>query len=149
FMDRAVYVAWFDDPVVDSYDLYVRDGVDPDTVRTALDERLGGAHQLVILNRDQFAQHIHHMIDQFYGLIYASAFMALAVSFLGVANTLAISVLQRRRELGLLRAVGATRGQVAWSVAAQSLLIGLLGLLLGIGLGAVMQEFVLNVLMVE
>jgi putative ABC transport system permease protein len=149
FMDRAVYVTWFDDPMVDSYDLYVREGADPAAVRRELDERLGGAHQLVILDRDQFAQHIHHMIDQFYGLIYANAFMALAVSFLGVANTLAISVLQRRRELGLLRAVGATRWQVAWSVAAQALLIGILGLLLGVGLGALMQEFVLKVLMVE
>jgi putative ABC transport system permease protein len=149
FIDRAVYLAWFGDALVDTFDVFVREGADPGQVRRELDERLGGAHQLVILNRDEFGQHIHHMIDQFYGLIYANAFMALAVSFLGVANTLAISVLQRRRELGLLRAVGATRWQVAWSVAAQALLIGLLGLLLGIGLGALMQEFVLRVLMVE
>jgi putative ABC transport system permease protein len=75
--------------------------------------------------------------------------MALAVSFLGVANTLAISVLQRRREIGLLRSVGATRGQVAWSVAAQALLIGLLGIILGVGLGVVLEHYVLDVLMVQ
>jgi putative ABC transport system permease protein len=49
----------------------------------------------------------------------------------------------------LLRAVGATRGQVAWSVLAQALLIGVLGLLLGVGLGALLEVYCLRVLMVE
>jgi putative ABC transport system permease protein len=75
--------------------------------------------------------------------------LALAVSFLGVANTLAISVLLRKREIGLLRAVGATRLQVAGSIAVQGLLLSLLGLIFGVILGSGLLLFVLQVLMVE
>jgi putative ABC transport system permease protein len=148
-MHRAEYQRIFGDSQVDSYDLYLQAGTDPEEVRRRLLEQLGAEHQLVALTHAEFRQHIKKMMDQFYTLIYANAVMAMFVSFLGVANTLLISVLQRRRELGLLRAVGATRGQVAWSVLAQAVLIALLGLLLGIGLGSLLQEYVLRVLMVD
>ncbi len=148
-MDRDRYKEWFDDPLVDSFDLYLKPGVDPEQVRQDIQKRLGKQYDLVILTRAEFHQHIKTMLDQFYSLVYANGLMALAVSFLGVANTLAISVLHRRREIGLLRSVGATRGQVAWSVAAQALLIGLLGILLGVGVGVILQNYVLHVLMVE
>ncbi len=148
-LDRSRYKEWFDDPLVDSFDLYLKPGADPEQVRRELLKRLGTRYDLVILTRAEFHQHIKSMLDQFYSLVYANGLMALAVSFLGVANTLAISVLHRRREIGLLRSVGATRAQVAGSVAAQALLIGLLGIVLGIGVGVVLQTYVLRVLMVE
>jgi putative ABC transport system permease protein len=118
-------------------------------VKRDIEENLGQEHALFVLTNREFRLHVKKIMDQFYTLAYANAMMALAVSFLGVASSLAISVLQRRRELGLLRAVGATRWQVAWSVAAQALFIGILGLAVGVGLGAFLQEYVLRILMVE
>lgn len=149
FFDRDRYKEWFDDPLVDSFDLHLKPGADPQAVRRDLQQSLGKQHVLVILTNAEFRGHIQNMMERFYTLIYANSCMALIVAFLGVANSLAISVLQRRRELGLLRAVGATRWQVAFSVAAQALLIGILGLALGVGLGVLLEKYVLSVLFVE
>jgi putative ABC transport system permease protein len=149
FMDRALYKKCFGDTLVDSYDLYLHDEADPEAVRQAIHTHLGKEHELFVLTNSELQDHIEQMLYRFYSLIYANAISALAVAFLGVANTLAISVLHRRREIGLLRAVGATRRQIAWSVSAQALLICVLGLLLGTTLGVVMEHYVLHVLMVE
>ncbi len=149
FMDRRQYIDHFKDSQVDIFHLYLKPGADAAAVRADVDRQLGGAHGLVIQTSQVFRQYIEKMLYQFYSLLHANAVMALAVAFLGVANTLAISVLQRRRELGLLRAVGATRWQVAWSVLAQALLIGVLGLILGVALGALLQVYALEILMVE
>src|SRR5262249_22397708 len=59
------------------------------------------------------------------------------------------SVLQRRRELGLLRAVGASRGQVLRSVLAEAVLMGLVGAAVGFAVGLVMEWYVLNVLVLD
>ena len=68
---------------------------------------------------------------------------------LGVVTALLISVLQRKRELGLLLAVGATPGQVLRSVLAEAMLMGLFGTVLGILIGLPMVWYVLKVVMVE
>ena len=149
FFDRDRYKEWFDDTLVDSFDLYLKPGADPLAVRRDVQQSLGKQHMLVVLTNAEFRGHIKNIMERFYTLVYANSCMALIVAFLGVANTLAISVLQRRRELGLLRAVGATRLQVACSVAAQAVLIGILGLVLGVGLGVMLQKYVLSVLIVE
>jgi putative ABC transport system permease protein len=148
-LDWEGYRHWFGDSLVDVFHVYLNEGTDPEAVRRDLHAQLGAEHDLVVLSNHEFRQYIKTMLNQFYGLLYANVLMALTVALLGVANTLAISVLQRRRELGLLRAVGATRRQVAGSVLAQAFLIGVLGLLLGTGLGLLLQTYVLRVLMVE
>jgi ABC-type antimicrobial peptide transport system permease subunit len=71
------------------------------------------------------------------------------VAALGVVTALLISVLQRKRELGLLLAVGATPGQVLRSVMAEAVLMGLFGTALGILIGLPMEWYVLSVVMPE
>ena len=68
-------------------------------------------------------------------LIYVLLAMALVIALFGIANTLALSVFERTREFGLLRAVGMARSQVRATVRWESVLIALLGTLLGAGLG--------------
>jgi putative ABC transport system permease protein len=71
------------------------------------------------------------------------------VAALGVVAALMISVIQRRRELGLLRAVGATRGQVLRSVLFEALLMGLIGSALGVLFGLLLEWYALKVIMLE
>jgi putative ABC transport system permease protein len=71
------------------------------------------------------------------------------VAALGVVTALLISVLQRKRELGLLLAIGATPGQVLRSVMAEAMLLGLFGTALGILIGMPMEWYVLKVVMVD
>jgi putative ABC transport system permease protein len=76
-------------------------------------------------------------IDPLLGLVYALLALAVFIALIGIANTLALSILERTRELGLLRAVGMTRRQLRGSVRWESVLIALLGT----GLGAVVGLF--------
>ena len=68
-------------------------------------------------------------------LIYAMLGLAVVIALLGIANTLALSIHERKRELGLLRAVGMSRAQVRSSVRWESVIIALFGTALGLGVG--------------
>ncbi len=74
-------------------------------------------------------------VDQFLSLVYALLVLALVIALLGIANTLALSVAERTRELGLLRAVGMTRRQLRRSVRFEAVVITLLGTTMGLGVG--------------
>ena len=79
----------------------------------------------------QFKQSITKDIDRMLNLIYGLLFLAVVIALIGIANTLALSIHERRREIGLLRAVGMTQGQVRRSVRWEAVLIALLGTALG------------------
>jgi putative ABC transport system permease protein len=70
-------------------------------------------------------------------LIYALLGLAVVIAVLGIVNTLALSVIERTREVGLLRAVGLSRRQLRTMVRLESMVISLLGAVLGVGLGLV------------
>jgi putative ABC transport system permease protein len=84
-----------------------------------------------------------------YSLAYAQQFVVGVVALLGVVSALFISVLQRRRELGLLRAVGATRAQVLSTVVAEAALMGLIGAAIGFGIGLVLEWYVIKVILFD
>jgi len=74
-------------------------------------------------------------INQLLSLVYALLFLAIIIALIGIANTLALSILERTHELGLLRAIGMTRGQLRSSIRWESVLIALLGTALGAVIG--------------
>ena len=77
--------------------------------------------------RDELRDAVSSQLERIYHLAYAQEFVVGLVALLGVVSALFISVLQRRRELGLLRAVGASRGQILRSVLAEASLMGVVG----------------------
>ncbi len=74
-------------------------------------------------------------LNQLLGLVYGLLFFAVIIAFIGVVNTLALSIYERTREIGLLRAVGMSRRQVRSSIRWEAILIAMLGTLLGIAIG--------------
>ncbi len=82
-------------------------------------------------------KHIEQQINQQFGLFNAIIFVAVIVSLLGVINTLAMSVIERTREIGVLRALGSSRWQVRKSLLNESLLITLAGAIVGVLTGLV------------
>ena len=68
-------------------------------------------------------------------MIYALLGLALVIAVLGIVNTLALSVIERTREVGLLRAIGVSRRQLRWMITLESVVISVLGALLGVVLG--------------
>jgi putative ABC transport system permease protein len=89
-----------------------------------------------VMDTDEYFAEISGEVDQILGIVYALLALAVLIALLGVANTLALSIFERTRELGLLRAVGMTRRQIRSTVRGEAMVIALFGTVGGIGLGA-------------
>jgi putative ABC transport system permease protein len=88
-----------------------------------------------VLDRDAFLDNLNGEIDTILGLFYALLALAVVIALLGTANTLALSIFERTRELGLLRAVGMNRSQIRSSVRWESIIIAVFGTTLGLAVG--------------
>jgi putative ABC transport system permease protein len=148
FIDRSKYVELFGEDVVDQYQLFFEPGADFDTTYDAVRrhvERRG----LLVQDRQAVHLYLGGMLDRIFLIAYLQQVIVAVVATLGVVMALLISVLQRRRELGLLRAVGATQPQVLKSVLAEAALMGLLGTCLGLLMGLPMEWFLLRLVVEE
>jgi putative ABC transport system permease protein len=110
-------------------------GVSTTEAKAAIDRVLKEYPNATLMTRDQFKGSVASQINQILDLIYVLLGMALVIALFGIANTLALSVFERTREFGLLRAVGMSRAQVRASIRWESVLIALLGTSLGTALG--------------
>ncbi|HEY3833900.1 MAG TPA: FtsX-like permease family protein [Acidimicrobiia bacterium] len=101
---------------------------------------------VTVQNRQEFQQSQENQVNQFFVLINSLLFLAVVIALIGIANTLALSVFERTRELGLMRAVGMARTQTKSMVRWESVLIAVFGALLGIVLGIVLGVLVAGAL---
>ena len=111
------------------------DGVSMDEARVAIESALADYPTAELFTTDEFAESRAAVIGQMLNLIYALLVLAVLIALFGIANTLALSVHERTRELGLLRAVGMARSQVRATVRWESVIIALLGTALGLVIG--------------
>ncbi|THV26123.1 ABC transporter permease [Glycomyces paridis] len=113
----------------------VADGADVEAVTGDLETLLAGEPEVSVQNHEDYLAQLTVFFD--YAIIAIQLLLALAmiVAVIGVINTLVLSVLERTRELGMLRAIGMTRGQSTRMVTVESVTIALFGALLGIGTG--------------
>ena len=125
----------FEQHVADQFDRRVFLTVEPGSTaaqsRAALEAALTEWPNAEVQDQAQFNEKIAGQIDQLLNLIYGLLALAVVIALLGIANTLALSVHERTRELGLLRAVGMHRRQLRRAVRWESLLIAVLGAALG------------------
>src|SRR5260370_16176647 len=96
---------------------------------------LAGYPGAQLLDQAAYAQSRGAVLGSLLGLVTALLALAIIIALLGIANTLALSVVERTRELGLLRAIGMRRGQLAPMIAAEPVIIAVIGAVLGIALG--------------
>lgn len=88
-----------------------------------------------VQTRQEYVAAASESVDSLLGIVYVLLLLAIVIALMGIANTLALSVHERTRELGLLRAVGATRRQVRAMVRGESIVVATFGTLGGVGLG--------------
>ena len=90
---------------------------------------------MTVTDQAGYAEQLRAPIDQLLFIIYALLGLAVVIAVLGIVNTLALSVIERTREIGLLRAVGLSRRQLRRMIRLESIVIAVLGAALGVGLG--------------
>ena len=113
----------------------VADGVDAATAGRLLDEAALALPSVEVMDHDEFKASRSGEIDMILNLIYALLGLAIVIALIGITNTLALSIFERTRELGLLRAIGMTRGQLRATVRWESMIIALFGTGLGLTIG--------------
>ncbi|MFI6691831.1 ABC transporter permease [Streptomyces sp. NPDC050433] len=101
----------------------------------ALKDALSPYPQYKVQDQTDFKQDLKDQIGQLLNIVYGLLGLAIIVAVLGVVNTLALSVVERTREIGLLRAIGLSRRQLRRMIRLESVVIALFGALLGLGLG--------------
>jgi putative ABC transport system permease protein len=101
----------------------------------ALNHRLAAYPNLTIQTRSQFESQQKDNINQLLGLVYVLLALAVMIALIGIVNTLMLSVFERTREIGLLRAVGMRREQVKAMVRSESVIIALFGASVGVVMG--------------
>jgi putative ABC transport system permease protein len=136
-IDRAVYKHWWSDDTVGVLRLYLKPGASPAEVKRRILGRFSGLRRLFVLENGEVRREVLRLTDQWFGMTYNQIAVAVLVAVLGIVNTLTVSITDRRRELGVLQSVGGLRRQVRRTVWMEAVAIGFLGLILGLGLGAV------------
>jgi putative ABC transport system permease protein len=133
-VNRDDYVAAFGDRDLDAFNVWLAPGADAAAVRAAIRRRFAGA-QLFVQTNTEFRAEIHQATRQLFGLADVVQLLVIVIAIVGIVNTLLVSILDRTRELGVMRAVGFTRAQLArvilWEGAIMGAMAGLLGALSG------------------
>ncbi|WP_031049420.1 ABC transporter permease [Streptomyces sp. NRRL F-5650] len=106
-----------------------------DQAYAALKKSLDAYPQYQVADQTDYKQELKDQIGQLLNLVYGLLALAIIVAVLGVVNTLALSVVERTREIGLMRAIGLSRRQLRRMIRLESVVIALFGALLGLGLG--------------
>ena len=109
-----------------------RTGVSASQAEKALHQDVKAFPLLMAMSRSEYRTFVGASLDSFLNLIYTLLAFAIIIAVLGIANTLILSVLERTREIGLLRALGMTRSQTRSMVRWESVIISLLGAVLGL-----------------
>ncbi|MFC1434406.1 FtsX-like permease family protein [Streptacidiphilus sp. N1-3] len=115
----------------------VAKGADKSAVKTALTAALADNPQVKVRDQADYKKLIRQSIDILLNLVYGLLALAIIIAVLGVVNTLALSVVERTREIGLMRAIGMSRRQLRRMVRLESVVIALFGAVLGLALGLV------------
>jgi putative ABC transport system permease protein len=131
FMDRGLYKQYWHDDAVDFVDISLKPGASPTAVKARIERLTAGNEHALVYTNAQFRGWISGLVDQFFLLNYMQLVVAIIVAVVGIANTLLISAMERRREFGILRALGGLRSQIAKVVLLEALTISIVGVLVG------------------
>jgi putative ABC transport system permease protein len=144
-MDRTVFIRYWHDDSVNVFRVYLKPGEHVPEVKSRILSRFQGQRQLFVLTNGELKGYILKITDQWFSLTSVQFAVAVLVAILGIVNTLTVSITDRRRELGVLRAVGGLHGQIRRTVWIEALSIAAIGLVLGFALGAVNLYYTLQV----
>jgi putative ABC transport system permease protein len=147
-MDLGTFARYFGDLPPTSLTIYLKPGTNADAVRERLLSRLGEAHRVFIHTNASLRREVLRIFDSTFAITYGLEAIAILVAILGVTGTLVTLIIERRRELAVLRLVGADLKQIRRMIVFESGFLGVVGQLFGLVSGfalALILIYVVNV----
>jgi putative ABC transport system permease protein len=148
-MDRGTFVSHYGDLPPTGLTAYVHAEASPETVRADILRDMDDGHRIFIYTNRSLREEVLRIFDSTFAITYALEVIAVFVAMLGVAGTLLTLVIERRRDLSLLRLVGADRRQVRRMVVIEAGLIGAVSQAIGLGVGLALSLVLIYVINVQ
>jgi putative ABC transport system permease protein len=136
--------SYFRQKDANTYLVKVEDGVPADLVRQRIDVLYGKRDHLTIESNQAILARISSLLQQAFSLFDILAIIAILVGFFGITNTMTMNVIERTQEIGMLRGVGMTRGQVLRMILAEAAIMGVIGGLIGLVFGVILSQIFLQ-----
>jgi len=146
YLHRQVFTRLWQDEHVDGLALRLRADASPEEVAAKIRRLFAGRHELLITSNRELRAEVLRIFDQTFAITYALQFIALVVAVLGIVDTLLALILERGRDLGLLRALGASPAQIRRITLWEAGLIGGLSYLIGLGCGILLAAVLILVI---
>lgn len=121
----------------------LHEGYSPAEVGDRIEALYGDRYRLITVSNESLLEEVSILLDQAFSMFDVLALIAIIVGFFGIANTLTMNVMERTREIGMLRGVGMTRSQVIVMILAEAATLGLVGGVLGVLFGVILSRIFL------
>jgi putative ABC transport system permease protein len=131
---------YFRENDANAFMLKVAPGYSANQVRDKIDEQYGKRYRLVVESNQSMLERVDRLMQQAFSMFDVLTLIAMLVGLFGIANTMTMNVIERTRELGMLRAIGMSRPQMIKMILAEAALMGLIGGVLGVVFGMILSR---------
>lgn len=145
-IDRSLYKRYWRDDLVDTFGVFLEPGYKADEVAMRIKESLGDKYDLFVMTNKKFKAEIMALLDQSFSIAYALQLIALLVAVLGITNSLLASIIERERELGIMRAIGSMQRQIKKLIVIEAVFMGIIGQIIGIATGTAVSLVLIYVI---
>jgi putative ABC transport system permease protein len=142
-IEKKLFQSLWNDETLHSAGIYLREGVSLETFKEMIRERFSKPYQLFVVSHRELRNEILKIFDQTFAITYSLEFIAIIVAILGIINSLNGVVIERQRDIGILRAMGGFRRQIEKTILIEAGMIGFFSLILGL-----LSGFLLSLLLI-
>jgi len=145
-MNRPDYIRAYGDDSINTIAIFLREGVDPARARFAIERALGKKYRVFAFTNASIRTEVMKIFDQTFLITYALLGVSIVVAVLGIINTLSALILERRREIALLKVLGMSQGQVRLMIILESAILGIVSTILGLASGYLLSWILIFVI---
>ena len=148
-MHRAHFEKFWSDTKLNNLGVFLKEKSDAERLVNHLREKFQGTAKLVVYSNYGLRQNVLGVFDQTFAITYVLQFVAMAVAAMGVISSLMAIIFERRREIGVLRSIGASIEQVRNITLIEAFLMGIIASILGVACGCALSLILIYVINVQ
>jgi putative ABC transport system permease protein len=142
-LEKKLFQSLWNDETLHSAGIYLKEGVSQESFKEIIRERYSKPYRLFVVSHRELRREVLKIFDQTFAITYALEFIAIIVAILGIINSLNALIIDRQRDIGIIRAVGAFRRQIQKTTLIEAGMIGFFSHILGLLCG-----FLLSILLI-